>query len=467
MKRGEHVVLDIESLTPKGDGLAVKDGREVVVPRSVPGDRADVFLRRKRKGRFEGVVDDLIRPGIVRQDPGCAHFGLCGGCRWQDIAYEEQLGLKQQMIEGSFSRRNLEPERWEPALPSPDTFYYRNKMEFSFGTDRDGGLELGLHVRERFNRVFDLESCLLQSETSNRIVDSFRRHAKALQLPVYNLKSHEGLLRFLVVRDAKGTGQTMVNLVASSYPHDGIDDLLAAVFDDLGDDLTTCVVTRHSGKAQVAVGEEEFIVKGDGRITEICGDLEFQISSQSFFQTNTRAAAQLYARVCEVLQDRSAEADILDLYAGTGGISLHLAEAANTVVGIESIPEAVADARRNAERNNIDNCSFLVEKAEDVLAELAAEEGERFDVIVTDPPRAGMHHKALAGVVALGPPTLIYVSCNAETLAQDLVSLTASGYRIASVQPVEMFPHTPHCEVITWLERTPQWSGAVADTAVG
>ena len=457
MKRGEHVIVDIESMTPKGDGLAVLDGREIVVPRTVPGDRAEVYLRRKRKGRFEGVADDLIEPGMPRQDPGCVHFGHCGGCRWQDLAYEDQLRLKEKMVHEAFSRRDLVPHTWHPIAPSPDIFYYRNKMEFSFGTERDGSLQLGLHVRERYNRVFDLEACLLQSERSNQIVDCFRRHAIRLELPVYDLKSHEGLLRFLVVREAKGTGQIMVSLVVSEYPRENVDALVAAALREVGDDVTTCIVTLHTGKAQIAIGEAEFIMKGEGQITEICGGLEFEISPHSFFQTNTRAAEFLYKRVTDLLTE-SREADVLDLYAGTGGVSLHLARAVRSVVGIEQVHEAVEDARRNAARNHIDNCTFLVDRTEVVLEELCAQQ-ERFDVIVADPPRAGIHKKALAGMVALGPATMIYISCNAETLAEDLLTLSASGYDIRSAQPVEMFPHTPHCEILTWLSRSGRWSG--------
>jgi len=253
----------------------------------------------------------------------------------------------------------------------------------------------------------------------------------------------------------------MVSLVVAEYPAASIDSLLEGVFQDVGELITTCVVTRHTGRAQVAKGEAEFVIKGEGRIVEICGGLEFEVSPQSFFQTNTRAAAGLYDRVVDLLGELH-DADVLDLYAGTGGVSLHLAQAARSVVGIEEVGEAVDDARRNAVRNGIDNCTFLVERAESVLGELASEEGERFDAIVADPPRAGIHKKALAGIVALGPPVLIYVSCNAETLADDLFILTQAGYDVITAQPVEMFPHTPHCEVLTSLRRTPRWSGNLA-----
>ena len=455
MKRGEHITLDIERLNAKGDGVGVCDGREVVVPRAVPGDRALVYLRRKRKGRFEGVVDDLIEPGVERIDPACVHFGVCGGCRWQDIEYDDQLKIKESLVHRLVAEQDLTAGSWRPILPSPQQNFYRNKMEFSFGNGPDGVPQLGLHMRGRYNRVFDLETCWLQSEVSNRIVDSVRSHATRLKLPVYDLRSHEGLLRFLVVRDAKRTGEVMVNLVVSSYPHDGVDDLLASVFEDLGRQITSCIVTKHSGLAQVAIGEEEFHIRGDGHMWERCGDIEYAISSRSFFQTNTLAAERLYETVCELAGDLT-QSDVLDLYAGTGGMSLHLAQHARSVIGVESVSEAVVDARRNAERNEIGNCRFVSALAEDLLADATAEE-RRYDLVVVDPPRAGLHKKVIQGILDLGPDRFLYVSCNAESLAQDLAEFVSGGYEIQVAQPVDLFPHTPHCEVITSLIRTPSW----------
>ena len=455
MKRGEHITLDIDRLNAKGDGVGICDGREVVVPRAVPGDRALVYLRRKRKGRFDGVIDDLLEPGVPRIDPACAHFGVCGGCRWQDVAYQDQLQLKQNLVRSLLDARDLCVGEWREILPSPTQEFYRNKMEFSFGSDREGTPQLGLHMRGRFNRIFDLETCLLQSEVSNRLVDSVRKHATRLQLPVYDLHSHEGLLRFLVVRDAKRTGEVMVNLVVATYPDARVDDLLSGVLDDVGEQITCCLVTRHSGMAQVAKGEEEFVIRGQGHMWEKCGDVEYAISSQSFFQTNTLAAERLYATICDMAGDLS-DRDVLDVYAGTGGISLHLAEHARSVVGVESVPEAVADAIGNAERNGIGNCTFVSAQAEDLLTE-AADQGRRYDLVVVDPPRAGLHKKARRGILDLGPDRLLYVSCNADTLADDLSEFVAGGYKLGIAQPVDMFPHTPHCEVIVTLNRTPEW----------
>lgn len=456
MKRGEHITLEIDRLNAKGDGVGICDGREVVVPRAVPGDRALVYLRRKRKGRFEGVIDDLIEPGVERVDPQCVHFGVCGGCRWQDIAYEDQLQIKETLVRRLVAERDLPVALWRPILPSPVQDFYRNKMEFSFGSSQDGTPQLGLHMRGRYNRVFDLETCWLQSEISNRIVDSVRTHATQLGLPVYDLRSHEGLLRFLVVRDAKRTGQVMVNLVVARYPDDGVDALLEAVLADLHEEITTCIVTLHSGKAQVALGEEEFHVRGDGHMWERCGEMEYAISARSFFQTNTLAAERLYETVCELAGDL-VESDVLDLYAGTGGMSLHLARLARSVTGVESVSEAVDDARRNAERNGITNCRFVGALAEDLLAD-AVGEPLRYDLVVVDPPRAGLHKKAKRGILDLGPGRLLYVSCNADTLAEDLRDFVDGGYEILVAQPVDLFPHTPHCEIVVSLRRTQDWN---------
>lgn len=456
MKRGERVIVDIEHLTPRGDGVAFLEGRQVVAPRTVPGDRAEVYLRRRRRGGFEAIVDALLEPGVLRQDAPCHHFGLCGGCRWQDVGYTDQLQLKEGMVHDALERRGISVGEWRSIRASPDLFHYRNKMEFSFAADRDSGLRLGLHMRERYNRVFDLEACVLQSELSNVIVHSFRTHATRLRIPAYDLRTHQGILRFLVVRDAKATGQTMVNLVVTEYPSDGVDGLLAAVLTELGGDITTCVVTRNSGRAQVATGDAEFLVRGTGRIVEICGGIEFEISPQSFFQTNTRGAAVLYEVVGELAGDLS-QADVLDLYSGTGGVALHLAVAARTVVGVECVTEAVADARRNAARNGIENCSFVADRAETMLEETGGRDGDRFDVVVADPPRAGIHRKAAAGLLRLGAPRILYVSCNVETLAKDLLVFAGGGYEVQCAQPLDLFPHTPHCEVVARLERPPLW----------
>ncbi len=449
MKKPEVHELKIEGLTSQGDGLARWGDREVTVAGAVPGDLVEAWVgRRKRKGRHVGRLEQLLEQDIPRRDPPCPHFGVCGGCRWQNIDYGEQLLLKQRMIVDALSQSGVVVETTDTPIASPDVFFYRNKMEFSFGRGFEGELQLGLHVRERYNRVFNLHSCQLQSELSNRVVRCVRDQAEALRLPVYDLRTHEGLLRFLVVRDTKARAGMLVNLVVSTYPHDGIDELVSQVLREVPE-ITDLVITKHSGKAQVAIGEQEFLIKGEGRLHEACGLLEFEISPQSFFQTNTQQAGRLYSLVGEMIGDQEG-GHVLDLYCGTGGTTLHIALRARRVLGVEQVPEAVVDARRNAQRNGISNCEFIAGSAESVLDGLCTQ-GRRFDVIVVDPPRPGVHKDAMKQILRLNPPVIIYVSCNPYSMAKDLSQFCVSEYRVGRLQPIDLFPHTPHCEVVARL----------------
>ncbi len=446
MKRGDRIEVEVSALTAKGDGMACVGHREVVVRRSVPGDRVVARVVKQRKGRFEAEIEQFLIEGHKRQEPRCAHFGHCGGCRWQELPYAAQLAVKEQMVASALATSGLALPPAAPILPSPAPFFYRNKMEFSFGSDRAGLLQLGLHARGRFNWIFDVEECHLQSDISNRIVGAVRRIGQALGLSAYDLKRHQGLLRFLVVRQSKRGGQVMINLVVSAYPDVGVQQLAEQLLDAVPE-IDVLLVTLHTGKAQVAAGEREFVLKGSGRITEVCAGLKFDISPQSFFQTNSLQAERLYEVIARMAGPQKA---VLDLYCGTGSISLLLARQSQFVLGIEVVAEAVEDAKRNAGRNQLGHCRFAVGAVEDILGELAVQ-GQRFDLAVVDPPRPGIHKKALAGLCALAPPRIIYVSCNVYTLADDLRTLGQAGYGVGSVQPVDMFPQTPHCEVVVEL----------------
>lgn len=446
MKIGNQIEVEVVALDSKGDGLAYVEGREIIVRGAVPGDRAEVRLIKKRKGRFEAVIEGFNQMGYKRQQPRCCHFGHCGGCRWQELAYEDQLKVKEQMVADALATSQLEMPCFEPILACPETYFYRNKMEFSFGRDREGLLQLGMHVRGRYNWIFDLEECHLQSSVSNRIVESVRHAARQFEISAYDLKQHEGVLRFLVVRDGKRTEQVMVNLIVASYPDRAVDLLVEQVLAEISE-IDVFLVTLHTGKAQVAVGEREFVLKGEGHIVEECAGLKFDISPQSFFQTNPLQAERLY----EIVMQMAGKVEtVLDMYCGTGSISLLLADHAQYILGVELIVEAVEDARSNAKRNGIGNCEFVAGAAEDIIGELVLQ-GRRFDLIVVDPPRAGLHKKALAGLCALSVPRIIYVSCNPQSLAFDLSGLGEVGYRVERVRPVDMFPQTPHCEVVVEL----------------
>ena len=450
MKRGDIARLSIDGISAAGDGLGCLQGREIAVRGAVPGDEVTVRIRTKRKGRLEAEVVAFERFGLQRQAPSCQHFGVCGGCRWQDLSYTDQLDLKARMTADAIATNGSPTIPQAPILASESDLFYRNKMEFSFGLDRDGQRHLGLHVRGRYNRVFDVVSCKLQSEISNRIVRVVRGHADDLEIPIYDLHSHEGVLRFLAIRDSKTSGQILVNLVVADYPNETVNRLAALVLNEIPE-ISTFVVTLHRGKAQVALGQSEYALKGTGGIVETCAGLDFEISSRSFFQTNPGQAGNLYLLVKTLAGDLGG-AEVLDLYCGVGAISLCLAKSAGFVTGVELETEAVANARENAERNKVTNCEFISGPAEEVLQNFQSA-GRRFDLIVADPPRAGVHDRALAAMAGLNPETILYVSCNPVSLARDLKYLEAAGYRAGAVHPVDMFPQTPHCEAVVRLRR--------------
>ena len=447
MKRGDLIEVEVIGIDHKGDGVGRLRENDIVVRRGLPGDRIEGKVVKKRRGRIELEIVQIISCKIQRIESRCTHFGVCGGCRWQDVSYEDQLNLKESLVQTALKSKNLSPQKIEPILPSLDVFYYRNKMEFSFGSDRDGILQLGLHVRGRYNRIFDVEKCYLQSPESNRLIAAFRSGAKSYELKPYNLRTHEGLLRFLVVREAKSRGQLMINLVVAEYPNSLIDSLMSYVCERVPQ-LSEIVVSRHSGKAQVAIGQASFVLLGNGYIEESCGDNKLKISPSSFYQTNSRQAERLYAIIRNWVGNNVG--NVLDLYSGTGSIALYLASCAKELIGVEVIEDATVDAVWNAEENAIRNCKFISAPVENFLKNL---DNCNFDLVVIDPPRPGVHPKVLERLGEIRPPRILYVSCNIKTLVEDLEVMVGFGYEIKRLQPVDMFPHTPHCEIVCELKK--------------
>jgi len=448
LRRGEAVEVMIEALDGKGNGIARVGDYTVGVRGGVPGDRTLARIRRVRRyGQAEARAEEILDGGVPRVAPRCAHFGICGGCLWQDIAYEEQVRLKQGMV-----AQCLETAGIDVALDSPlaaeNAFFYRNKMEFSFGMSHDKGVNLGLHVDGRFDRIFDLERCHLQSDVSNRVVDRIRQFARKQGLSVYHLRRHEGLLRFLTVREGKQTGEVMVILTTSGEDMPDVERLgteLTLAFPE----IRSVIHSVNRRKAQVAIGDEERIIAGSATVQETLSGFSFEISPSSFFQTNTLQAERMYRRVVELVAPCSGDR-VLDVYCGTGGISLCLAEQAGHVVGVEVSEGAVRDAVRNSANNQVTNCQFVAGAAEQVLWQLKAQ-GERFAAAVADPPRAGMHPKALQALADLQPERIVYVSCNPQAFAADLKRFSDAGYHTDYAQLVDMFPHTPHCEALARL----------------
>lgn len=471
-RRGDDVVLEIERAAFEGKNIAHIDGLVVFVHGGVPGDHVHARLTKIKKQFLEADVVSVEHPSPDRVPAPCRYFGVCGGCTWQDLAYSAQLEFKRQHVVDALERLGgFEGVDVQPTLGATRAYGYRNKMEFSFG-DRwltpaemkqrmeavqdeamRSAFALGLHIPGRYDKVLDIEECHLQSEVSARIVNFTRRFALDRGLTIHSTDSHSGYLRNLVIRESKQTGDRMVNVVTFENRPEIMRDYCALLLDEV-EGVTTVVNNITATKSQIAVGETENVYFGTGTITDTIGDRTYSISSNSFFQTNTEQATRLYDVVKRMADLRHSDI-VFDLYCGTGTIALHLADRVKQVVGIESVPQAVADAKRNAESNGVRNCSFLAGDMKEHFARNGnpLQDHPAPDVIVVDPPRSGMHEAVTRALPVLGARRIIYVSCNPATQARDLKILTEHDrYTIREVQPVDMFPQTYHIENVVLLE---------------
>jgi 23S rRNA (uracil1939-C5)-methyltransferase len=407
------------------------------------------------------VALESLAPSPLAVSPRCAHFGACGGCALQDLEYGSQLDGKRRLVEAAFAAA-VPPLSIpiDPVLPAPDAYGYRNKMEFTFGSRRyvdsreppnaPAGFALGLHARDLFDKVVDVRGCPIQAPVADGILASARALALELALPPWDAREHRGLLRHLVVRVARGTGEILVALITSADAPDEV-ERFARELRARHAEITTFVHGVNTRPADTAIAERERVVFGPGSIRERLLGLEFAVSAGSFFQTNTRAAEVLVGLVREETALTGAEL-LWDLYCGTGTLALALAGAARAVVGFEVVASSVADARRNAERNGIGNARFV---EGDVLEGLEVDRAgaEPPDVVLLDPPRSGLHPRVVPRLSALRPRRIVYVSCNPRAAAVDLPRLVACGYAPGRVRPVDLFPHTPHVECVVGLAR--------------
>jgi 23S rRNA (uracil1939-C5)-methyltransferase len=461
VKKGQTIDLDITAIAFGGKGLARLDGMAVFVDQVVPSDRARVRIVRKRKNYAEARLLALLDPSPHRVDPPCPYSGTCGGCTWQFLAYEKQLEYKQQHVVDALEHiGGLQGTPVRDILPSPLRFGYRNKMEFTCSDRRwllpremgqagiDADFALGLHVPGTFYKVLDTRACLLQPDLGNEILSEVRTYMKKSARPPYGLRSHTGFWRFLMLRHSAAYDQWMVNLITAEEIMTEVRPLASHLMQRYPH-ITSVVNNITARKAGIAQGETEVRLAGASVITEKIGDLEFEISANSFFQTNTAGAAQLYRTVTEFAELTGSER-VVDLYSGTGSIALWLAPSAARVTGIEIVESAVADAEKNCRRNRIDNCRFLRGDIQEVLPNIQVPP----EVLIIDPPRAGMHKNVVRQVLEMGPSRIVYVSCNPATLARDL-AVMSPVYRVADVQPVDMFPHTFHIEVVVRLDKKP------------
>ncbi len=442
-----------------GKGIARLDGMAVFVDQAVPGDRGLICITRKKKNYAEARLVELLEASPDRVEAPCRYSGHCGGCSWQFLRYEKQLEYKRQHVVESLEHiAGVSGVAVHATLPSEPVFEYRNKMEFTCADRRwflpselgqpeiEGGFALGLHVPGTFHKVIDIEQCLLQPAAGNRILEEIRRFIRESGRPVYGLRRHEGFWRFAVLRNSVAVGSWMVNMVTAAEDA----DLLAALARRLRAQFpaVAAVVNNVTArKAGVAVGEVEHRVAGEGVIRDRIGPFEFEISANSFFQTNTRSAERLYRQVLDYAGLKGHES-VVDLYSGTGTIPIYISRSCREVLGIEIVASAAADAERNCRLNGVSNCRFV---RGDILEGLAAVK-VRPEVMIIDPPRVGMAPEVARRVLDMRPERLVYVSCNPATLARD-AALLGEHYEVVEIQPIDMFPHTFHVESVARLEK--------------
>ncbi|MGB2929446.1 MAG: 23S rRNA (uracil(1939)-C(5))-methyltransferase RlmD [Desulfobacterales bacterium] len=462
IKKGQLVELEISGIAFGGKGLARVNGLAVFVDGAVPLDLVIARIVKKKKQYAEARVHTLVTPSPFRIPPDCMYSGFCGGCKWQFLDYSKQLEYKQQHVLESIERIGLIRDvPVHPTISSPATFGYRNKMEFSCSDRRwllpdemgkegvDISFALGLHVPGTFYKVLDTDSCLLQPELGNHILHDVRTFIKASDAPVYGLRSHTGFWRFLMLRHSVAYDRWMVNIITAKEDLQTVQPLAFQLMDKYPQ-IISVVNNITSRKAGIAVGEYEIQLSGLSIITDKIGELEFEISANSFFQTNTLAARRLYHTIKEYA-GLSGRETVVDLYSGTGAIAICLADGAKKVIGMEIVESAVADAVKNCRINGVSNCQFIVGDIKEGLARIM----DRPEVMIIDPPRAGMNKDVVNRVLEMAPERIVYVSCNPATMARDM-GMMKESYRVLEVQPVDMFPHTYHIESVARLEKRGQ-----------
>lgn len=478
MKKGDILELRIDKYAFEGKGIAKvkkslivpgseesdKDNYVIFVDGSFPGDTVKARLLKIKTSYAESKVVEVISPSEHRIAPMCRYFGICGGCKQQDIDYAVQVKYKQQQVEEIFNKMGGYKDLLvEEIIPSERIFHYRNKMEFSFAERRwltkeeinvenieDKDFALGLHIPGIFDKVLRIDECFLQSEESNRILNFTREFFKSRKTPIYNTRTHEGYLRNLVIKQSHHTPDLMVNLVTATENDELMKEyttqLLAAV-----PEITTVINNINAKMASVAIGDYEKVFHGSGFIYDTIGKYKFRVSANSFFQTNTLQAEKLYGTALEFAGLQGDEI-VYDLFSGAGTISIFISGNAKKVYGFESVESSVADAGENVYINDIRNVKFITaDLFKSFIPTVKKYNVPSPDVIIIDPPRSGMHPGTVEDVLTLKPKKIVYVSCNPGTQVRDIKFLTAAGYKLQKVRPVDMFPHTYHIENVALL----------------
>ena len=466
-KRTERAIFEnIEILDAGAKGVSIgkaPDGKIILVPNVVPGDVVDIQTQKKRKQYYEGKAIKIHKESANRIEAVCEHFGVCGGCKWQNMKYEQQLFYKNQEVSNNLKRiGKIELPEFEPILGSEKQFFYRNKMEFGFSNARWMTLEeiqsneeldnknaLGFHIPRMWDKILDIKKCHLQEDPSNAIRNKVRDFANANNLTFFNPRDHHGLLRTLMIRTAS-TGEIMVLIQFFDDEKDNRELLLNHLAETFPN-ITSLLYVINQKANDTLYDQDIQLFKGRLYILEEMEGLHFSINAKSFYQTNSEQAYNLY-KITRDFAGLTGNEVVYDLYTGTGTIAQFVSKKAKKVIGVEAVPDAIEDAKANAVRNNIDNCEFFVGDMKNVFNDAFIATHGQPDVVITDPPRDGMHKDVVAQLLKIGAEKIVYVSCNSGTQARDL-ALLDEMYQVTRVRPVDMFPQTHHVENVVLLEK--------------
>jgi 23S rRNA (uracil1939-C5)-methyltransferase len=462
-QKDQILELTIHDLSEDGKGIArTHEGLVVFVNNCVPADKVKAKIIRVKKKFAKAELLEITDSSIFRTEPECEHFGICNGCKMQNLFYDYQLKLKKQRVIDAFERiGNINSPEVPDAVPADNIYYYRNKLEFSFSNNRwlteadkdseekNKTFALGFHMPNFIDKVLEINRCHLQSEVSNKILNLTRDFFKSKGESIYSTIANTGYLRFLIIRRSFSTDDIMVNLITSTINGNLTREYAAEIKQNVPE-TTTLINMISSSRAQVAKGDSYDVIFGSGFITERIGKYSYKILPSSFFQTNSVQAKKLFDAVIQ-LGEFSKSEEILDLYCGAGAISIYISEYVKKITGVELSQESINSAIENAELNKVKNCEFISYDVKDYLLFLIDSKMKSFDTIILDPPRSGIHPKAAECIMRLEPEKIIYVSCNPSTQARDIKLLTGK-YEIKKIQPVDMFPHTFHIENVVRLD---------------
>lgn len=451
--------LEIETAAAEGKSIARHDGKVIFIPFSAPGDVADVMVQKQKKSYAEGKIQKLHIASKLRTEPTCSHFGICGGCKWQHVDYSAQLGFKETQAKDDMQRiAKVEVGQYLPILGSKDVFHYRNKLEFTFSnkaweehfdkTNPGRIPALGFHIPGMFDKVLDLNACYLAPEYANKIKDTFKQYAIENELSFFDIRQQDGFLRNLMMR-CNSDGKWMVVLIVGEDKPKLVTTMFDYLIPVLSEVEEWCYVI-NTKKNDTWSDLNVQTHKGNGFLSEKMEDLTFKIRPQSFFQTNAKQALELY-RITREFASLSGTENVYDLYTGTGTIAQFVAKNAKQVIGIEYVEAAIIDAKENAILNHIENTHFYAGDMKLVLNDDLISKHGKPDVVITDPPRDGMHPGVVEKLLELEPKRIVYVSCNTATQARD-IAILSEKFNVLKIQTVDMFPHTHHVESVALLE---------------